>query len=353
MKRMLIIWLFSLAFVAVLFHACSEPQEAPTGVQNEVSVHGEGWLDPSSPNFHGTLLAKQGYNTGDCRPCHGNQYDGGTAGVACYTCHASYPHPASGWVSGSSSHYVYLKSNNYDLPSCQPCHGQDYGLVKVNNSCLTCHPQQGGPEACNTCHGNSGRDAADLRNAAPPEGLDGETGSTTPAVGAHQTHLAYFKHLPARDICQECHVVPANFTDASHIDDNSRAELSFNGPLGNLKTEGGTRVPQVVYDLNSHTCSNSYCHGNWGLRKSQAGDNGFAFAAEVMTGNPAVPNWSDPSSTSCGSCHGLPPTGHNPFPITACMNCHSGVVNGFGVITDSTKHMNGKVNVFMTEYPMY
>lgn len=338
---------------ALMFQACSEPQEAPTGVQNEVSVHGEGWMSKSSPQFHGAVLADQNYNAEDCRPCHGSQYDGGTSGVSCYQCHASYPHPPSGWVNGSNSHHAFLKSNSYDLESCQGCHGQDYSVVKIDNSCLTCHPQQNGPEACNTCHGNNDASAADLINAAPPLGLGNETAATTPAVGAHRAHFDYYRHLPAAQLCQECHAVPDDFFAQNHIDDNTRAEALFNGPLGNLITEGGNRVPQVVYDFNANTCSNSYCHGNWGLRKSNAGQNDFVYASEVMTGATNSPKWTE-SGAACGSCHGLPPAGHTDFPLTACSICHIGVVDAFGLtIIDSTKHANGKINVFAEEKPMH
>ncbi len=352
MKSMPIKWIFVLLVAAMMFQACSEPQDAPTAPENQVSVHGEGWMNKASPDFHGTVLAHQNYNTEDCRQCHGSQYDGGVSGVSCYQCHASFPHPAAGWISGPDAHPAYLKENGYDLPSCQPCHGENYDEVKVNNSCVTCHTQEGGPEACNNCHGNAGGNATNLINAAPPEGLDGETAPTTPAVGAHQAHFGYFKSLPAQEVCQECHAVPNNFSDPNHVDSNDRAEPVFSGPLGNLVTEGGSRVPQVVYDFNTNRCSNSYCHGNWGLRKAQS-QNDFIYAADVMTGNVASPNWTDASAAPCGSCHGLPPTGHNPFPLTACTTCHSGVLDGFGVITDSTKHMNGKINVFTQEYPMF
>src|SRR5512145_2529057 len=105
MKSMSIKWILLLPAAALVFHACSDPQDAPTAVDNEVSVHGADWLNKNSSDFHGTVLAQQNYNAEDCRPCHGNQYDGGVSGVSCYTCHASYPHPASGWVAGSGAHY--------------------------------------------------------------------------------------------------------------------------------------------------------------------------------------------------------------------------------------------------------
>jgi predicted CxxxxCH...CXXCH cytochrome family protein len=353
MKRLWIKLPAVLFGAALLLQACSEPQDAPTAPDNEVSVHDEGWLSRASENFHGKVLAKQNYDAEDCRRCHGNQFDGGITGVSCRSCHPSYPHPASGWVKGANSHQTFLRGARYDLRSCQGCHGQDYAAQLQGKSCKTCHVQAEGPESCNLCHGNSSGDARDLINAAPPEGLEGETAATSPAVGAHQKHFAYFKNLSAQEVCQECHLAPNNFFAASHIGENDRrAEAVFNGPLGSLITEGGNRKPNGAYDFGANTCGNTYCHGNWALRKSQSRYD-FIYAAEVIAGNSAAPKWTEANSAACGSCHGLPPTGHTPFGISACATCHQGVVDIFGAIADSTKHLNGKVNIFQEEYPMF
>jgi len=311
--------------------------------------HTADWLNPNSANNHGAVLAAQNYDAQACQLCHGSDLNGGTSNVSCRKCHASYPHPEN-WVAGATSHYVFLKSNAFDLASCQSCHGQNYGTMKGNTSCLTCHTKQGGPEACNVCHGNASGDVNDLTTWAPPKGLDDETAISSPAVGAHQAHLNYYSNLPARDVCQECHVVPNAFATPNHVDDNNRAEAVF-GPLGALITEGGSRVPNVIYDFNANTCSASYCHGNWGMRKALSRYD-FIYSADVMSGSSATPQWTDGNPAACGSCHGLPPTGHNPFGISACMICHQGVVDETGAITDKAKHINGKVNVFQEEYPM-
>jgi hypothetical protein len=340
-----------LAVSALLFlAACSDPQDAPLAPQAQVSVHVQGWNVAASPDFHGKALAPKQFNSEECRPCHGSQYDGGISNVSCKTCHASFPHPATGWVGG---HGTFLKSNGYDLNSCQSCHGQNYGTVKVSNSCLTCHTKQGGPEACNLCHGNSTGDVTDLKNAAPPNGLDDETGATTPAVGAHQAHLPFNPNLSVAEACQECHAVPANFFAAGHVDADGEAEVPFNGALSRLITERGNRVPNAVYDPAGNTCSGTYCHGNWALLKSFSPYD-FVYTADKMEGNAAAPRWTDPNTAACGTCHGLPPTGHQDAPLTACMTCHGDVVDGFGNINNKAKHANGKVNViFKDEYPMF
>ncbi len=341
--------LFSGAMPLLILTACSDPQNAPTGVSEKVSVHASGWMAPASTSFHGAALAGKKFDASECRQCHGSQFDGGISNVSCKTCHASYPHPEN-FV---PAHSGFIKSINYNIASCKGCHGQDYGATKIDNSCLTCHTKQNGPEACNTCHGNFSAEAADLKNAAPPRGLKGETNSTAPAVGAHQAHFGYFDKLPVAAVCQECHALPQNFSTTGHIDSDGRAETLITGALATVKTEGGGRVPNVIYNAADNTCANSYCHGNWGLLKSQAQENDFIYVADKMEGLKASPKWTNPASAACGSCHGLPPVGHQPYDLTRCFVCHPGVVDENGKIADKAKHVNGKVNVFGQEYPMF
>lgn len=343
------ILLFIVALPLLILVACSDPQNAPTGVSEKVSVHEPGWSVPAAPRFHGAVLSAKTFDASECRSCHGSQLDGGISEVSCKQCHTSYPHPAN-FV---PAHSGYIKSINYNITSCKGCHGQDYGTKKVNNSCLTCHTKTNGPEACNTCHGNLAGDLADFKNVAPPRGLDGETNTTAPAVGAHQAHFAFFDNLPAATVCQECHALPQTFPAAGHIDADGRAEALLRGPLAALKTEGGARVPAGAYNVATNTCANTYCHGNWGLLKSQSKYAPIAYAADKITGLNASPKWTDPASVTCGTCHALPPTGHNPFDLGACATCHQGVIDPFGKIIDKTKHGNGKVNVFNEEYPMF
>jgi predicted CxxxxCH...CXXCH cytochrome family protein len=332
--------------------ACSDPENAPTSPQAQVSVHEPGWNAVASSSFHGKALAAKNFNSAECRQCHGSQFDGGISNVSCKTCHASFPHPSNGWVAGANSHIAFLKSNAYNLQSCQGCHGQNYGTVKVNTSCLTCHTKPGGPEACNTCHGNSAEDPAVLTNVAPPGGLDGETAVTTPAVGAHQAHLTFYPSASLASTCQQCHALPQTFAAAGHIDADGNAELLFTGSLVKLATEGGARVPNASYSAANNTCAGTYCHGNWGLLQSQS-KYSFIYVAAKMEGAVASPKWTDASSAACGSCHGLPPAGHNPFSRADCATCHQGVIDVNGNIIDNAKHVNGKVNVFLEEYPMF
>ncbi|MDZ7292127.1 MAG: hypothetical protein ONB44_19815 [candidate division KSB1 bacterium] len=346
----IILLLVAIPLIGVV--ACSDPQKAPTTPQAQVKVHPEGWAEnEASPDFHGKVLAAKQYDIRECQPCHGNPNstdDKNLVNVSCRTCHASFPHP-TGWL---GQHSGFIKSIAYNLGSCKGCHGQDYGIKKVNNSCLTCHSKQGGPEACNTCHGNFGGDPNILTNVAPPRGLNGETSATTPAVGAHQAHLGYYPSTALAGTCQECHTLPQSFAAAGHIDSDGQAELLFKGVLSNVKTEGGARVPNVSYNAANNTCAGTYCHGNWGLLKAKS-TRTFAYAADKMEGATASPKWNDAATAACGSCHGLPPTGHIPAQLTTCANCHLGVVDATGKIIDNTRHVNGKINVFGQEDPMF
>jgi predicted CxxxxCH...CXXCH cytochrome family protein len=287
-------------FLTALLVGCSDPQTPSPSGGVEPQVHPDGWVTVNSPEFHGAYIAARNYEFDDCRSCHGNDYSGGLVGV----------------------------------------------------SCRDCHSDAAGPEACNTCHGAFAADASDLRNVAPPAGLDGETLASQPAVGAHQRHLRYNPSRPVIEACQECHRVPTDMRSAGHLDAlGPTADVVFADSMASLTTESGVRIPAPVFDPGTHSCSGTYCHGNWGLLKAQSA-NDFVYVADKIEGNVAAPVWTSPSTAACGTCHGLPPTGHEPHALTECADCHDGVVDAAGGIADSTLHMNGKINVFGEEYPM-
>lgn len=158
---------YGLVFIAALLLAigCSEVKNEKIPTQTVISVHGEGFLDPASENFHGK----------------------------------------------------FIQVKNYDLSLCQQCHGMNYAGGTSGQSCLTCHSKPNGPENCTVCHGSV--------NAAPPKDLAGNTSPTARAVGAHQKHLA--STLGKSVACSECHNVPKKLTDAGHIDSLLYAEVRF------------------------------------------------------------------------------------------------------------------------------
>jgi len=338
---------------AVILGGCSELKDdlqPPTSGGSQ--LHPPEWSQAASPGFHGRVLKENDWDDASCKPCHGGDYNGGTSGVSCFTCHAPYPHAAQ---FPGGRHTTYLRGTLFPLDACKVCHGADYnGGPIVEEGCLRagCHVDASGtpksPESCNTCHGQF-RAAADVLLAwAPPKSVAGDTSTTVAGVGAHQAHLQYAT-AGVSVKCQECHTVPGAWNAPGHIT-GLGAEVVFNDTLANLATGDGLYVPtNLSYDRTSTQCQNTYCHGNWVARMASS-PNQFGYADSIMTGNNASPVWvSGSAGASCGSCHGLPPTGHVAAALNACASCHPGVVNGQGTILDPTKHINGKINVFNQE----
>lgn len=269
---------------AVIISSCSD-MRVDVKPAPEVGVHKEGITNPKSPNFHGVLIQNINWNLRECQNCHAADYSGGITGA----------------------------------------------------SCLTCHNQLAGPEACNTCHG-------DFRNPSV----------IAPNKGAHFKHLYTFSNGKQVE-CIACHQIPSNFNSAGHIDNTSGAEIIFSSLSIEETNEPTTQdydaglplfTPNPSYTKTNQTCANTYCHGYF---KNGNTDNVVSFTAGS-------------NGAKCGSCHGDAATG-NPLPktsaqggthpnVTSCNSCHSGVVNlvnGQWVIADPTKHINGLLNIFGQE----
>lgn len=287
--------LFSLTLLAF---GCSELSKdlPPTG--GTLTIHESGWTDSTSNNFHGRSVRDANWDMVRCRTCHGSRYNGGT----------------------------------------------------VNVSCLTCHNLPAGPENCTTCHGS-------VANAAPPKDLDDNTSRGARGVGAHQKHLLGGAFSDGVS-CSDCHNVPPSVYTAGHVDSPLPAEVPLGGFLPHVVTNETTTVdwdptlpvftPQPVYSAANLSCGNTYCHGFF------------------KNGNDTlVVSWTDTTvaATACGTCHGdvtrptlaeraLPKTavrgGTHPN-VTACSNCHIGIVDANLNIIDKAKHMNGRLNVFGEE----
>jgi|WetSurMetagenome_2_1015567.scaffolds.fasta_scaffold17365_5 predicted CxxxxCH...CXXCH cytochrome family protein len=190
---------FLLLITTLLMQGCSKQSDnlvtAPTSI-----YHGDGWLTPSSTNFHGAVIKANDWNLDYCKSCHGNDYKGGNTQTGCFNCH------------------------------------------------------QNGPEGCNVCHGNS-------QNIYPPKSLSGHLLPTEQGVGAHDIHLTLdsAQRFSARVSCFECHLPVSSFRDTNHIGLNpGTAEVVF-GTLAKTLTPGYS--PNPIWDRNTQKCSNVYCHG--------------------------------------------------------------------------------------------
>ena len=214
----------------------------------------------------------------------------------------------------------------------------------------TCHTQPGGPEACNTCHG----DFANPLRVAPPRATSGAILSSERGVGAHSKHLSE-NNIGLVVECTQCHTYPNSFSDPIHIDQTPGAEIVFgdftklntNVPGGFNYSPGlGDFIPNPAFDSNAATCANTYCHGYF---KNGNLNNVVSFTSQSQ-------------GSACGTCHGDATTG-NPLPVTVaqggthppnqnCELCHFGVVEVSGdtyTIVDKNQHINGKLTIFGNE----
>lgn len=240
----------------------------------------------------------------------------------------------------SNFHGNYIKDNNWNLQYCQTCHAADFSGGTTGTSCNSCHKEPGGPLACNTCHG----DPNDPTRIAPPKSINGDTATTSLAVGAHTSHL-YADSLTNNVRCNYCHNVPSSVFSPGHLVTQHPAPVKLKG------LAVANQASNASFNADNATCSNTYCHGNFAFYKdSAASEDQWAFTGNKIVGNDVTVKWNkvDGTQAPCGSCHDLPPKGHigyGQIPVNECVVCHQGVVDEQGHIIDKDKHINGKVNV--------
>ncbi len=249
-------------------------------------------------------------------------------------------HPEGFGKPGNSNfHSVWFKQNNWNLKFCQQCHAANYTGGTTGISCLTCHTEPAGPEACNTCHG----DFSNPERISPPLDLSGNSSASARGVGAHTVHV-YANGLSENIDCYECHPGNPGYKNYvyTHVG-TPPADIEFG------KFSSGNGNPK--YDFNILTCSDVYCHGNFSFPKDSSQFPLF-YSDSVITGENFSPVWNkvDSSQAYCGSCHLLPPRGHKDAgtdpTASTCSSCHPKVVDNDGNIIDKSRHINGKKDVF-------
>ncbi|MEE9167305.1 MAG: CxxxxCH/CxxCH domain-containing protein [Candidatus Neomarinimicrobiota bacterium] len=225
-------------------------------------------------------------------------------------------HPDDWGDPGSRNfHGQVLKTNGWGFNRCQFCHGEDLSGGSSRLSCSSCHVHSVGIGTCTTCHGD--REAG---HAYPPVDLHDRTDVTLKSVGAHEAHMESSLAIVS---CDQCHMVPVDYRDEGHLGWDNTAEITF----GTTATGGGNVEP--IWNRDDATCSAVHCHGN--------------FVYNNISGNYSTPVWTGPGSVVCGSCHGIPPTGHfGEYTLAQCSLCHASVINSEGDIIDRTKHVNGE-----------
>jgi len=176
-------------------------------------------------------------------------------------------------------------------------------------------------QSCTLCHGND--------NPAPPRDLSGRTSSSSPGVGAHQTHLAGTERSRAVP-CGECHVVPERLLDVGHVDTASSAEVSFSGAAVAFGAA-------PTYARGS--CENTSCHGGVFPEGHRSG------------GTNTSPVWTRVNDTeaACGTCHGLPPPAPHPRGDLnpTCSACHENIEPDNVTFRQPELHVDGVVTFLL------
>ncbi len=169
------------------------------------------------------------------------------------------------------------------------------------------------PMFCGMCHG-------DWDYPAPPVDTKGNSDTSDVTVGAHRQHLAV-SDWHRKVECSDCHAVPVGIETPGHVDE-SPAELTFSS----VSIADGA---EPAFDRDSAVCADSYCHG----------------ATMASGGSNTAPVWTGvgQAQAACGSCHGLPPGGSHPT-SDKCADCHGNVVDEGLAFTNSSLHIDGKVD---------
>ncbi|MBI5674884.1 MAG: hypothetical protein HZC48_03495 [Nitrospirae bacterium] len=159
-----------------------------------VGVHLDNW---PTPTVHGsTAKAAPGATSGFfyCESCHGENFGGGSSGIACKSCHGIFaPHPSS-WLPGGK--YVHTTTNQGNAAVCAQCHTSNPGTPGCFNSTLchgavNVHPD-GWPTP--TVHGSTAK-------AAP--------GATSGFFYCESCHGENFGGGSSGIACESCHGIPA------------------------------------------------------------------------------------------------------------------------------------------------
>ena len=266
--RKILILLIALAGLC-LWNSCSEDQNPMIS-----KAHPEDWNKPASENFHGAKVLASGNET--CTSCHGEDYMGGESQVSCYQCHSSYPHNQA-FIANENSpafHGLFLKEKDWDLSSCQECHGADYTGGESNASCFQCHasyPHQSGwlqqgndqfhgqylkakdyaLQGCQTCHGEDfmGEDT-EISCYTCHSNYPHANGWLVPSDD--QFHGEYIQNANwSLDNCQSCH--GEDYKGGSSGASCTTCHTEPNGPEACNVCHGSAANAAPPQDLNDNT----------------------------------------------------------------------------------------------------
>lgn len=219
----------------------------------------------------------------------------------------------------STAHGPEMKLQKQD---CRTCHGSDLTGGSSGVSCDSCHTPNW-RTTCTFCHGGANGDTTGL----PPRDITGETDPTKISFPAHAAHAS--GRITTALACTQCHNGHVEVLSPGHIFDTTPARAEV--------FQGGGLSPAATYDYTSKTCANNYCHGDGQTNGT------IVYNAAPRTCHDCHPDITTPNRW--GTMSGYH-NKHLNLSGVNCTTCHNGVVaTDPSVITDKTRHLDGKRNI--------
>ena len=296
-------------------HAGESPSEPSPNVQapncfachdggpDGSALHPPGWVDPSSPYFHGAVVIQADYDTNaamagnlPCAACHAtlspDQASPNTRAPSCYLCHAGGPdgsagHP-DGWMDVTSPFFhgkavqaTGFNASSTGLLSCGACHAGDSPTESSTNvnapNCFSCHA--GGPNG----------------SAGHPEGWDDPTSHDFHGLVVEAANYDYTKAKAGGLTCNTCHAG----NNASQPSPNTNAPNCFSCHAGGPDGSPG------------HPCG-------W---LDPTNPNFHGIVVEAAGDNCHKAKWGGLTCNTCHACDSPTQTSANPN-APNCYTCH-------------------------------
>jgi predicted CxxxxCH...CXXCH cytochrome family protein len=374
-------WLLVLLSVA----ACADPRvlsQPCVGDACVAHVHPDGWVDA-----HGSDLGRRNWDFALCQGCHGDDYQGGTSGVSCLSCHAEGPTACTTCHGNGPTSNAHPTHQKLDCSECHvkpaswdaPGHIKDVPLGApapvvfgaLANTTLAPADRKGpaafdGTTCSNVyCHGAAlhapgGTNTSPRWDDPTPAGTCGTCHAKPPPSHlrsdcatchpASAPHIDGVLQIGKTGGCDGCHGSPASAAPPSDLSGNvaitaigvgaHQAHLNSSVLRGPIACSTCHVVPQTVTDPGhllpapaavvadvawdrTTQTCGTWCHGS------------------------VSPVWTTQGGATCGSCHGVPPSyfPHSPtMTLTDCHSCHAQTIDAAGqiIVTNGTStHMNG------------
>lgn len=367
------------------------------------ALHPGGILDPASADFHGAALADAGWDFALCASCHGEDFAGGAAELACTNCHAGGPtacdtcHAA---IPNSGAHQAHA------LWSCDECHltparwddpghlddereGAEVLFGAFARSSLSgaalepVYDRASGSCAQVFCHGGSLADAAAALTApvwtgGPAQAECGTCHGLPPASHAPALpadgcpvchpddpalHIDGALAIGRSSDCSGCHGSAASPAPPRDLGGNSSSDaIGVGAHQSHLQASHGLRGPVACSDCHAVPVElGSPGHIDSAAPAEVVSELGWAReqgrCATSWCHGSSAPNWTavGQDEAACGTCHGVPPDDaeHEPdMPLTRCSECHARTVDEFGNIlrtgpagAEHSEHIDGDVDL--------